>query len=112
MVLDKVHVVAGVRVHGAGHLAELPIVVVDQVDRCRRADVVTLLHLQLTVAPECNVVEENNKKVDKVQVMQKASPVPRSPRNSYWNSSSRTAATVGSCHAAVEVIQVIPFSKN
>ena len=45
VVFDKVHVVAGIRVHGAGHLTEVPVVVVDQMDRCRWTDVATLLYL-------------------------------------------------------------------
>ena len=45
MVFDKVHVVAGIRVHGAGHLTEVPVVVVDQMDRCCWTDVATLLYL-------------------------------------------------------------------
>ena len=51
MVFDKVHVVAGIRVHGAGHLTEVPVVVVNEMDCCRWTDVATLLNLQFTVAP-------------------------------------------------------------
>lgn len=51
MVFDKVHVVAGIRVHGAGHLTEVPVVVVNEMDCCRWTDVATLLYLQFAVAP-------------------------------------------------------------
>ena len=102
MVFDKIHVVAGIRVHRACHLTEFSVVVVDEMDCCCWTDIATLLNLQFTVAPVVKLVFNiviviiNKYKVSKDT--KENSPVPRSTTDPNRHPAPRATATICSRH--------------